>query len=126
MSRSLLASLIFLPSFFALGAGGVQITFLPPPLDGTLSVGIYSIDGKLVRVLTNEAHDDAFIAGLNGFIITWDGKDDAGMPLPVGKYFVRGFAVGEVEIEGVACHGNDWLEEDEIPRLRDLRALQIE
>lgn len=126
MSRSLLASLILLPFFFAHGAEGVRITFLPPPLDGTLSAGIYSLDGKLVRILANEAHDDAFTAGLNGFITMWDGKDDAGTLLPAGKYFVRGFAVGDVEVEGVAFHGNDWLEEDEMPRLRDLRSVKVE
>jgi len=126
LCRALLATLLFSPIFPTRGADGVQITFLPPPLDGTLSAGIYSLDGKLVRVLANEAHDDAFVAGLNGFITTWDGKDDAGTPLPAGKFFVRGFAVGEVEIEGVAFHGNDWLEEDEMPRVRDLRAVQIE
>ncbi len=109
-----------------LAEDGVRITFLPPPLDGTLSAGIYTIDGKLVRVLANEAHDDAFAAGLNGFITSWDGKDDSGAPAAAGNYFVRGYAVGDVEVEGVAFHGNDWLEDDDVPRLCDLRAVRVE
>ncbi len=105
---------------------GVRITFLPPPLDGTLSAGIYTIEGKLTRVLANEVHDDAFTIGLNGLITNWDGKDDSGAPAVAGKYFVRGFAVGDVEIEGVAFHANDWLEEDVVPRLRDLNSVRLD
>jgi hypothetical protein len=105
---------------------GVRITFLPPPLDGTLSAGIYTIDGKLTRVLANEVHDDAFVVGLNGLITNWDGKDDSGAPATAGKYFVRGYAVGEVHIEGVAFRANDWLEEDAVPRLRDLKSVGLD
>ncbi|MEQ1858694.1 MAG: hypothetical protein ABMA13_02020 [Chthoniobacteraceae bacterium] len=105
---------------------GVRITFLPPPLDGTMSVGVFSVEGRLVRVLAAEAQDDAFIIGLNGLMANWDGNDDAGAPLPAGKYFARGFAVGDVEIEGVAFHGNDWLDDDEAPRVRELRAVRLD
>jgi hypothetical protein len=105
---------------------GVRITFLPPPLDGTLSVGVYSAEGKLIRTLFREATDEAFTAGLNGFITHWDGRDDAGKTAPAGKYFVRGYAVGEVVIEGVAFHGNDWLGEDEeAPRVAALKLLSL-
>jgi hypothetical protein len=105
---------------------GVRIEFLPPPLDGTLSVGVYSTEGKLVRKLFREATDDAFTVGLNGFITHWDGKDDSGKPAPAGKYFVRGYAVGEVAVEGVAFHGNDCLGEgDNAPRIRSLGALRL-
>lgn len=119
-------SLIVILASAALAAEGVRITFLPPPLDGTLSAGVYSLDGKLLRVLASEAHDDAFTIGLNGLITHWDGKDDAGTPLAAGKYFVRGFAVGDVEVEGVAFHGNDWIGDDDVPRLRDLLDLRLE
>jgi hypothetical protein len=110
----------------ALAAEGVPITFLPPPLDGTLSVGIYTLDGKLVRTHSREALPDAFTIGLNGLITSWDGKDDAGVSLPAGKYFVRGFAVGEIAVEGEAFHGNDWLDEDDVPRLRELRSVKLD
>lgn len=109
----------------AVADNGVPITFLPPPLDGTLSAGVYTIDGKLTRVLHNEVRDDAFVVGLNGLITSWDGKDDTGTPAAAGKYFVRGYAVGDLEIEGVAFLANDWLEDEDAPRLRDLRALRL-
>lgn len=97
---------------------GVRITFLPPPMEGTLSLGIYDKPGKLVRTLHREAEaEKQFTIGLNGLITTWDGKDDAGQPLPAAKYSVRGYAVGEVQIEGVAMHGNDWITNDDSPRV---------
>src|SRR3954463_16326155 len=79
--------------------GGVQIAFLPPPMDGTLSLGIFSKGGKLVRTLKREAMPDQkeFVVGLNGLITQWDGKDDAGKPVGPGTYSVRGFCVGFVE-----------------------------
>ena len=65
-------------------APGVHITFLPPPLEGTLSAGIYTKEGTLVRVLAREATEKDFTVGLNGFITRWDGKDHAGKELPAG------------------------------------------
>ncbi len=104
---------------------GVRITFLPPPLDGTLSLGIYDKAGKLVRTLHREATTKDFVIGLNGLITFWDGKDDAGAPAPVGNYFAKGYSVGAVEFEGEAFHFNDWAGDDDLPRLQritDLRA----
>jgi hypothetical protein len=97
--------------------GGVRVTFVPPPLDGTLSVGVYSNDGKLVRTLHKEATKKDFTVGVNGFITTWDGKDDAGNLMAPGKYGVRGWMVGELGVEGVAYHGNDWMKQDDSPRV---------
>jgi hypothetical protein len=117
----LFSSFILHPSSFA----QVQITFLPPPMEGVLSMGIYDKKGKLVRVLHREATEKNFTVGLNGFITSWDGKDDAGKTLPAGAYFARGFAVGAVTVEGVAIHGNDWIEDEEAPRplgVSELRA----
>ena len=107
--------------------GGVPITFLPPPLEGTLSTGIYTVDGKLVRTLNREATERDFTVGLNGFITQWDGKDNAGKIVAAGKYFVRGYAVGATDVQGVAFHGNDWLSEDEnVPRIADLTGMEID
>lgn len=111
-----IALALFLPSEFCLAQ--IRITFLPPPLEGTLSLGIYDKAGKLVRALRTEATEKDFTVGLNGFITTWDGKDDTGQPLPAGKYSARGFAVGEVEVEGVAFHCNDWITDADSPRIR--------
>ncbi len=102
---------------------GVQITFIPPPLKGTLSLGIFNKAGKLVRTLHHEAATKDFFVGLNGLITWWDGKDDAGAVAPVGKYFARGFAVGAVEFEGVAFHFNDWIEDEKSPRIRRIHSI---
>ncbi len=104
---------------------GIRITFLPPPMEGTLSLGIYDRKGKLVRVLAREATEKDFTIGLNGLITHWDGRDDAGNPAPAGTYEARGYSVGAVEVEGVALHGNDWIADDDAPRparIVDLRA----
>lgn len=103
----------------------VQITFLPPPMEGTLSMGIYDKKGKLVRVLHREAREKNFTVGLNGFITEWDGKDDSGRTVPAGTYTARGYAVGAVSVEGVAIHGNDWIDEDDRPRPMAVTALRV-
>ena len=95
---------------------GVRITFLPPPLEGTLSLGVYTREGKLARVLAREATEEQFTVGLNGLITHWDGKDDAGKPLPPGKYAVRGYAVGDLGSDGVAFHANDWIVDENSAR----------
>ena len=105
--------------------GGVRITFLPPPMEGALSLGIYDKKGKLIRILAREATKKDFFVGLNGFITNWDGKDDAGKPAPAGTYSARGFAVGELAVEGEAYHGNDWMIADDSPRLRRVLALEL-
>ena len=94
----------------------MQITFLPPPMEGTLSLGIYDKKGKLVRTLVREGTPKDFIVGLNGLITFWDGKDDAGHPMPPGIYAARGFSVGTIEVEGIALHGNDWIADEDAPR----------
>ena len=105
---------------------GVRITFLPPPLEGTLSAAVFTVDGRLVRVLASEATEKDFTVGLNGFITHWDGNDDAGKPLAPGKYFVRGYAVGDVQTEGVAFHGNDFVTNEDTPHIADLTAVALD
>jgi hypothetical protein len=83
-------------------AGETRISFLPPPLEGTISLGIYNRDGKLVRVLHREAELAEFEVAADALRTTWDGKNDAGEPLPPGKYSARGFAVGDLRVEQVA------------------------
>lgn len=97
---------------------GMRITFLPPPMEGTLSLGVYDKKGKLVRALVREAteKDKAFTIGLNGLITFWDGKDDAGAVMPAGLYYARGYSVGGIDIDGIALHGNDWITDDDAPR----------
>ena len=104
---------------------GTRITFLPPPLEGPLSLGVYTREGKLVRVLAREATEEKFTVGLNGLITHWDGKDDAGKPLPPAKYFVRGYVVGDLGSDGVAFHGNDWIADEESPRPTALGEMRV-
>jgi len=103
---------------------GVQIMFLPPPMEGTLSLGIFTKDGKLIRTLHAEAPDKDFTKGLNGLITRWDGRDNAGQVAADGTYFARGWLVGDLKVEGVAFHGNDWIKDDETLRLTRILAVQ--
>jgi hypothetical protein len=101
----------------------VRISFLPPPLEGTISLGIYDGGGKLVRVLHREADLEAFETGKDALKTTWDGNDDQGQPLPPGKYQARGYAVGELQIGGVGYFFNDWIDGDDTPRVRSICGL---
>ncbi|MEK0451307.1 MAG: FlgD Ig-like domain [Verrucomicrobiota bacterium] len=105
------------PALTGASANGVSISFVPPPMDGTLSVGVYDAAQKLVRTLHSEATKKDFTIGVNGFITKWDGKDNAGAELPPGKYSVRGWMVGDIGVEGIAYHGNDWMRADDSPRV---------
>ncbi|MEP6936544.1 MAG: FlgD immunoglobulin-like domain containing protein [Chthoniobacterales bacterium] len=82
-------------------ARNIRISFLPPPLEGTISLGIYDANGTLVRVLFREAELEAFTVGADALHTTWDGKDDAGAMLPPGKYSARGFVVADLKVEDV-------------------------
>ena len=86
----------------------VRFAFVPPPLDGTLSVGIYNADGKLVRVLHQEAELDEFTVEADGLATEWDGKNDDGADLPSGKYRVRGYAMGACKIDDLGPVANAW------------------
>jgi hypothetical protein len=77
----------------------VRISFVPPPIEGTISLGIYDDDGKLARVLRQEAELDQFEVGDDGLSLSWDGKDDDGYDLPAGTYHARGFTVAAMKIE---------------------------
>jgi hypothetical protein len=104
---------------------GVRIMFIPPPMQGTWSLGIYDKKGKLVRVLAREATEKNFTVGLNGLITFWDGRDDSGKALPPGTYSASGYAVGTLEVEGIAYHGNDWMIADDSPRLRRVVSIEL-
>ena len=71
----------------------VRMSFVPPPAEGTISLGIFDADKKLVRVLQREAKIDNFTIGENSLSTSWDGKNDAGKDLPPGKYHARGYMV---------------------------------
>ena len=94
-----------------------QLMFVPPPVEGVVSLGVYDARGKLVRVLAQAAPVDTFKAGLNGLVAEWDGSDGEGKPVPGGKYYARGVVVGEeVDISGEAFYFNDFAGNTDSPR----------
>jgi hypothetical protein len=86
----------------SLPARTVRISFVPPPLEGTISLGIYDTNAKLVRVLHQEANLDEFTIGADALVTQWDGKNDAGQDLPRGKYHARGYLVGPLKAEALS------------------------
>ena len=88
-------------------ARSVRISFVPPPLDGTISLGIYDTAGKLVRVLHQQVTLDAFTIGADALQTKWDGKDDDGRDLPAGKYAARGYVVGAVQLENLGPNATE-------------------
>lgn len=95
-------------------------------MEGSISLGIYQADGKLVRVLHREAEIDDFEAGQDSLNTTWDGKNDAGNDLRAGKYHARGFVVGSLGVEGVGFFFNDWVTEDQPVHIARINGLEIE
>ena len=86
------------PSPSTTPARSVRISFVPPPLEGKISLGIYDEWNKLVRVLHQEAEFDEFAIGADALSTKWDGKDDYDYELPAGKYSARGFLVAPMKI----------------------------
>jgi hypothetical protein len=92
-------------------ARSVRISFLPPPLEGTISLGIYNEWDQLVRVLHQEAGLDEFTVGADALTTKWDGKNDDGQDLPAGKYQAHGYLVGNLKVENIgnqALPPGDW------------------
>ena len=70
-------------------------------MEGTISLGIFDSNDKLVRVLHREAKIDNFTIDENALKTTWDGKNDAGEDLPAGKYRARGYMVAKLKVEDI-------------------------
>jgi hypothetical protein len=86
------------PAVTATPARSVRISFVPPPLEGKISLGVYDESGHLVRVLHQEADLDEFNVGADALSTKWDGKDDYDNDLAAGKYSARGFLVAPMKI----------------------------
>jgi hypothetical protein len=86
------------PSPTAISARSVRISFVPPPLEGKINLGVYNEWGQLVRVLHQEAEFDEFTIGADALSTKWDGKDDYDYDLPPGKYSAHGFLVAPPQI----------------------------
>ena len=87
------------PSPSASTARNVPLRFVPPPMEGTITLGIFDANDKLIRVLHHEAKIDNFTIDENSLKTTWDGKNDAGEDLPAGKYRARGYSVAKLKVE---------------------------
>ena len=95
-------------------ARSVRISFLPPPLEGKISLGVYDRSGQLVRVLHQEAELDEFTVGADALVTKWDGKNDDGEDLPAGKYHGRGYLIGQVKVEDLGKAPNPLAEANTI------------
>ena len=113
------------PSPTPSSARNVRISFVPPPIEGTISLGIYDPSGKLVRVLHRESDTDDFTIGHDALITEWDGKSDAGQDLPAGKYNAHGYMVGALAIEGIDYFFNDWVTDENSPHLKHVDNLSL-
>jgi hypothetical protein len=111
------------PSGSAKSAPSLRVGFVPPPFEGTISLGVYDKTGKRIRTLRSEAQAADFTVALNGFVVHWDGKDDAGKIVPPGKYRFSGYAVGDLGVTGEAYHGNDWVTGEDAPHLSAFQRL---
>jgi len=87
------------PSPPASATRNVQLRVIPPPMQGTISLGIFDSNDKLVRVLHREAKSDNFTVEESSLGTAWDGKNDAGEYLPPGKYRARGYMVGKLKVD---------------------------
>jgi hypothetical protein len=65
-------------------ARGAQEIVFSLPAPARLQVRIYDVAGRMVRRLA----DEPVAEGRHR--LTWDGRSDAGLPVPAGVYFIRG------------------------------------
>src|ERR1700736_1518233 len=115
---ALVLSFVSLHALYAQDEESNLLLFVPPPVEGVISLGAYDSSGKLVRILKKAAEIESFKVASDGLVIDWDRNDSQGKPVPAGKYFARGVLIGDVKIEGVAFHLNDWVDSSADPRIR--------
>lgn len=101
-----------------------QIAFAVPE-DGRITLGVFDSNGRLVRQLHALAPQSDFTTGLNGLITKWDGRDDAGTTVAPGTYHIRGYLIGDVEVEGRSFHFNDWITSGTDPRLTEIKGFAL-
>jgi hypothetical protein len=111
------------PSASLAPSRSISLRFALPPMPGTISLGIYDREGKLLRVLHREDTVSEFTAGHDALETSWDGNDDSGRPLPNGKYSARGYVVGDLKVEGMDYLFNDWVTDEQSPHVRSLGQL---
>lgn len=103
----LIAACLSLPCFsvgpivmaadIATGKGYVQTFAVAlPEKEGPVTIGVFSGDGSLVRMLYLDTPVESIPAGLNGLLVNWDGRDDSGLEVPPGTYRARGLVHGAI------------------------------
>ena len=105
-----IAQLTFALEPLPLPRNQISVELASPPLDGTVSIGVFNATNQCVRVLFKSEDQEKIPAALNGFSIVWDGKTDSGKSAIQGQYEIRGVTVGDVRVEGEAYHFNDWID----------------
>ena len=68
-------------------------------MEGTISLGIYDQNGKLVRVLHQEAKLNEFAIGADALVTQWDGKNDDGEDLPPENITHTAISLDSLKIE---------------------------
>jgi hypothetical protein len=111
-------ALVFAVSLLQAALRDTQEIAFAVPGQGLITLGVFNKAGKLVRMLHELDGEEAFRIGLNGYITQWDGRDDAGQKVPAGRYFLRGYLIGNLTVEGEAFHFNDWVSSAESPMPR--------
>ena len=66
----------------------------------------------MVRLLYRDAPVSSIPAGLNGLIMVWDEKDDAGLPVPPGIYRAQGLVHGEIRADSLPRFEKSVLKDD--------------
>jgi murein DD-endopeptidase MepM/ murein hydrolase activator NlpD len=69
--------------------GSAQVSYVLPS-QGHVTVGIYDVRGRLVRTLVDKAMDPG------PGEVEWDARNDHGVHVPSGVYFVKASAAGKV------------------------------
>ena len=72
-----------------------------PELEGPVTLGIFSEEGVLVRLLYRDTPVESIPAGLNGLIMTWDEKDDQGRSVTAGNYMAKGLVHGRLSVSSL-------------------------
>jgi len=99
-------------------ARSVRISFVPPTLEGTISLGLYDASGKLVRVLHQEAELTEFTIGADALVTQWDGKNDDGEDSPPGKYHAHGHLVRTLKVQDLRQDPSPAMENNAIPSVK--------
>lgn len=94
---------IVLTAYAGLRAAPQHFAVALPAMEGPVTMGIFSEEGRLVRLLYRDSPVETIPSGLNGLIMTWDGKDDLGRDVPPGTYRARGLVHGPIRSTALPC-----------------------